>query len=123
MATMAHDTDSRSLDPSTAWRAVESRDASYDGRFVYGVSSTGIYCKPSCPSRRPSRANVSFHDSPDAAELAGFRACLRCKPRDAAASSATERGVEAARAYLDANDDRVVSLTELATRAGLSASH
>jgi AraC family transcriptional regulator, regulatory protein of adaptative response / methylated-DNA-[protein]-cysteine methyltransferase len=123
MATMARETEANSVTPAAAWRAVESRDPRFDGRFVYAVSSTGIYCKPSCPSRRPSRANVSFFETPDLAETAGFRPCLRCKPRDAAATSATERGVEAARAYLDANDDRVVSLTELATRAGLSPSH
>jgi AraC family transcriptional regulator of adaptative response/methylated-DNA-[protein]-cysteine methyltransferase len=120
---MANNTDTHSISPDTAWRAVEQRDARFDGRFVYAVSSTGIYCKPTCASRRPSRGNVSFFETADAAEAAGFRACLRCAPRDAAIASATERGVEAARAYLDANDDRVVSLTELATRSGLSASH
>src|SRR6185503_3985778 len=96
------------------WTAVETRDSSRDGTFVYAVVSTGIYCRPSCPSRRPTRANARFFDSPDDAERGGFRACLRCKPRDQQASSATSDGVDAARAYLDRNADRAVSLDELA---------
>src|SRR5689334_954168 len=121
MATMARHIDTP-IDPSSAWRAVESRDARFDGRIFYAVSTTGIYCKPSCASRRPSRANVSFFESSEAARAAGYRACRRCKPDNSAAVSSTERGVETARAYLDANDDRSVSLNELAAKAGLSAS-
>src|SRR5258706_10763471 len=64
------------------WQAVDSKDASFDGRFVFAVSSTGIYCRPSCPSRRPRRDRVTFFSLPDGAEQAGFRACLRCRPRD-----------------------------------------
>ena len=63
------------------WDAVLSRDARGDGRFVYGVRSTRVYCRPSCPSRRPNRASVRFFPGPDAAEIAGFRACRRCHPR------------------------------------------
>ena len=63
-----------------AWQQVLGRDASADGQFFYGVKSTGIYCKPSCPSRRPERKNVSFFPTQAAAEAAGFRACLRCEP-------------------------------------------
>jgi AraC family transcriptional regulator of adaptative response/methylated-DNA-[protein]-cysteine methyltransferase len=122
MATMARHIDTP-IDPTTAWRAVDSRDARFDGRFFYAVSTTGIYCKPSCASRRPSRANVSFFETTEAAEAAGFRACRRCKPSDSAAVSATERGVETARAFLDANPDRAVSLSELAAKSRLSASH
>ena len=62
------------------WHAVINRDAVYDGRFWFAVSSTGIYCKPSCPSRRPRRDRVMFFPSCDDAEAAGFRSCLRCKP-------------------------------------------
>lgn len=104
------------------WRAVLKRDASQDGRFYYGVRSTGVYCKPSCASRRPRRDRVAFFDSPSGAEAAGFRACKRCKP-SSTQPSATELGVEKARAFLDANVDRTVSLAELAKHAGLSASH
>ncbi len=63
-----------------AWQQVLARDPSADGQFFYGVKSTGIYCKPSCPSRRPERKNVSFYPTAAAAEAAGFRACLRCDP-------------------------------------------
>src|ERR1700756_2012074 len=63
------------------WRAVQERDSSRDGQFVFAVSSTGIYCRPSCPSRRPRRENVAFFRRPDEAEKAGYRACLRCRPR------------------------------------------
>src|SRR5947209_5264896 len=63
------------------WEAVISRDPNQDGRFVFAVSSTGVYCRPSCPSRRPRRENVIFFRKPDEAEKAGYRACLRCRPR------------------------------------------
>ncbi|HSB61106.1 MAG TPA: Ada metal-binding domain-containing protein, partial [Vicinamibacteria bacterium] len=66
------------------WRAVLARDAGQDGAFVFAVRSTGIYCRPTCPARRPLRANVRFYPAPDAAERAGFRACRRCHPRSAA---------------------------------------
>src|SRR5438046_1545762 len=67
------------------WEAVMSRDPNQDGRFVFAVSSTGVYCRPSCPSRRPRRENVTFFRKPDEAERAGYRACLRCRPRAIAA--------------------------------------
>ena len=123
MATMAADLDSNAVDNRTAWRAVERRDARYDGRFVYGVSSTHIYCKPSCASRRPSRANVTFFASPEAAEKAGYRACMRCNPREPHAASTTVKGVERARNFLDANIERAIPLAELARHAHLSPSH
>ncbi|MBX7245181.1 MAG: methylated-DNA--[protein]-cysteine S-methyltransferase [Candidatus Sumerlaeaceae bacterium] len=60
--------------------AVTNRDSLCDGKFVYGVRSTGVYCRPSCPSRRPRRDQTEFFENPDSAEIAGYRACLRCKP-------------------------------------------
>lgn len=66
--------------PDDLWRAVQRRDRRYDGRFVYAVRSTGIYCRPTCPSRRPGRKQVSFFDSPRDAGSAGYRACRRCLP-------------------------------------------
>jgi serine phosphatase RsbU (regulator of sigma subunit) len=63
------------------WERVLAKDKTADGEFVYAVSSTGIYCRPSCPSKRPSRKNVKFFESPAAAERAGFRACRRCEPQ------------------------------------------
>ena len=63
------------------WEAVVARDARRDGEFFFAVSSTGVYCRPSCAARRPRRENVQFFRSPEAAEKAGYRACLRCRPR------------------------------------------
>jgi AraC family transcriptional regulator of adaptative response/methylated-DNA-[protein]-cysteine methyltransferase len=67
--------------PDRRWAAVVGRDRSHDGKFVFAVSTTGVYCRPSCPARRPRRENVSFFFRPEEAEKAGFRACLRCRPR------------------------------------------
>src|SRR5690242_13276070 len=72
------------LDATHQWRIVLARDRRYDGDFVYAVRSTGIYCRPSCPSRRPRRTLVRFFPIPEAAEAAGFRACRRCHPRQVA---------------------------------------
>jgi AraC family transcriptional regulator of adaptative response/methylated-DNA-[protein]-cysteine methyltransferase len=107
------------ISPNEAWRAVTDRDAGYDGQFVYAVKSTRIYCRPSCPSRRPSRENVRFYAAPDEAERGGYRACKRCDPRD----ERRDDPIAKARAYLDAAGERAVSLPELAAHAGVSASH
>src|SRR2546422_4410058 len=72
------------LTPERRWRIVLARDRRYDGAFVYAVRSTGIYCRPSCPSRRPRRAQVAFFPVPEAAELAGFPPCPPCPPGQAA---------------------------------------
>src|SRR4051812_18046440 len=87
------------LDKEEAWRAVERRDPRFDGRFVYAVESTRIYCRPSCPSRRPTRSRVAFYTAPMAAEEAGYRACRRCRPREAAGTPAAV-AVERARQYI-----------------------
>lgn len=71
-------------DDAARWQAVLNRNGAADGAFVYAVQSTGIYCRPSCPSRRPRRDRVSFFALPEAAEHAGFRACKRCHPEQAA---------------------------------------
>jgi AraC family transcriptional regulator of adaptative response/methylated-DNA-[protein]-cysteine methyltransferase len=125
MATMVADSPAEPtrLTDTDAWTAVESRDASFDGRFVYAVRSTHIYCRPSCPSRRPRRENVSFFPAPGDAERAGYRACRRCDPRGDKRTHDGSPAVERAVRYLDANDDRAVSLAELAAHAHLSASH
>lgn len=71
------------LDEPACWRAVLARDASRDGSFVYAVRSTGVFCRPSCPARRPRPENVAYFPDPGAAERAGFRACRRCRPGQA----------------------------------------
>ena len=69
-----------SAERDSRWRSVATRDRSADGSFVYAVRSTGVYCRPSCPSRGAKPQNVVFYATPAAAEAAGFRACLRCHP-------------------------------------------
>ena len=125
MATMAIErpTTSVQLSDDDAWHAVETRDEQYDGQFVYAVKTTGVYCRPSCASRRALRANVTFFSEPHDAERAGFRACLRCEPRAEHTERTGAAAVERARSFLDAHTDRTVSLGELATHVGLSASH
>jgi AraC family transcriptional regulator of adaptative response/methylated-DNA-[protein]-cysteine methyltransferase len=103
------------------WRAVLTRDGAQDGLFVYGVSTTGVYCKPSCPSRRPGRSRVSFYPTPDDAEAAGYRACLRCQPR--ARGRPWERPIELARLYLDQHATEKVTLEHLSEVVGLSPFH
>jgi AraC family transcriptional regulator of adaptative response/methylated-DNA-[protein]-cysteine methyltransferase len=106
-----------------AWRAVSARDAHYDGRFVYAVRSTRVYCRPSCPSRRPTRANVRYFLAPEDAESAGYRACLRCRPREERALLDSERAVARARAYLDQHAGETTPLAKLAAHAGASPFH
>ena len=76
------------LDPEVCYRALETRDARFDGRFFTGVTSTGIYCRPICPARTPMRKHCRFFLSAAAAQQAGFRACLRCRPEIAPHSPA-----------------------------------
>lgn len=101
------------------WQAVAGRDRSADGTFYYAVRSTGVFCRPGCPSRRPSRAQVEFFDLPSQAIDAGYRACRRCRPDEAPADTAL---VERARALIDTSDE-APRLDELAAAAGVSASH
>lgn len=111
------------FDNDEAWRAVEARDSRFDGRFVYAVKSTRIYCRPSCPSRRPNRSRVSFYSAPDAAEEAGYRACRRCRPRDTQLASAATVAVERARKLIEEQPDQLLTLAELAARVGVSPFH
>jgi AraC family transcriptional regulator of adaptative response/methylated-DNA-[protein]-cysteine methyltransferase len=123
MATWAIEQGSAIFPETVAWRAVARRDRRSDGAFVYAVRSTGVYCRPSCPSRRPSRANVSFFLTCDDAEHAGYRACLRCRPAAERAGTATDGAVERARLYLERHAGRAVPLAELAAHAGVSPWH
>ena len=106
------------------WQAVTSRDGGGDGGFVYGVTSTGIYCRPSCASRRPNRANVRFFDLPGAAEAAGFRACRRCRPEAAAEDSLAVRAARAIEAALGVEGEgQAPTLAELGASLGVSGGH
>lgn len=104
------------------WAAVAARDPGFDGTFVYSVATTGVYCRPSCPSRPARPENIAFHDSPAAAERAGFRPCKRCTPQDV--SRFEERALIVADLcrYIEAADHSP-SLAELARRAGWSIHH
>lgn len=100
------------------WSAVAARDAHADGQFVYAVCTTGVYCRPSCPSRRPRRANVRFFSDGRSAARAGFRACRKCAGRTDSLPAAVQ---QACRIIEDA--DVVPSLAVLAEAVGLSPSH
>ncbi len=107
------------LDPDTAWAAFMRRDRSWDGRVIGAVKTTGVYCKPSCPARRPKREHVIFYASGEEARAAGFRSCLRCKPdavgRDREAIARAVKIIEAA--------EEPPTLTELAEAVGYAPHH
>ncbi|WP_296942239.1 bifunctional DNA-binding transcriptional regulator/O6-methylguanine-DNA methyltransferase Ada [uncultured Massilia sp.] len=104
------------------WAAVCARAADADGVFYYSVRSTGVFCRPSCPSRTPRRANVAFHASTGAAEAAGFRACLRCRPREAPLAVRQAEAVAQACRLIDAAED-APDLASLAAACGMSRFH
>jgi AraC family transcriptional regulator of adaptative response/methylated-DNA-[protein]-cysteine methyltransferase len=105
------------------WKALAARDRAADGTFVYAVTSTGVYCRPSCPSRRPRADRVQFFDTTHEARQAGFRACKRCRPDTVGLA---QPGVEAVRrvsAYLATHADQTVTLAHLARVAAMSPHH
>ncbi len=104
------------------WGDVVARDPRADGRFVYSVRTTGVYCRPSCGSRRARPENVRFHDSAAAAERAGFRPCLRCQPSGPALAERQAAVVTAACRHIE-RAESMPTLAELARGAGLSAFH
>ena len=107
------------LDADTAWAAFMRRDRSWDGKVIGAVKTTGIYCKPSCPARRPKREHVDFFATADEARAAGYRPCLRCKPdevgRDREAVAKAVKLIECA--------EGTPSLTELAAVVGYAPHH
>lgn len=105
------------------WQAVLARDAQFDGIFVMAVKSTGIYCRPSCPARRPRRDRVTFFRLPEAAEQAGFRACLRCHPKRARLVDPQVEMVQRTCRYIESQDESTVTLAALSEHVGISAFH
>jgi len=107
------------LDPDTAWAAFMRRDRKWDGRVIGAVHTTGIYCKPSCPAKRPKRENVTFYASGEEARAAGYRACLRCKPdevgRDREAVALAVRLIEEA--------EEPLTLDQLSEAVGYAPHH
>lgn len=105
------------------WQAVLTKDARFDGQFVFAVSSTGIYCRPSCPSRRARRDRVSFFQSPEGAEQAGFRACRRCHPRDARGGDAQTQMAQQVCRIIEENQGEPITLAKLSGHIGVSPFH
>lgn len=111
------------MDPIEARRrAVHRRDRTADGTFVYAVKTTGVYCRPSCPSRRARPENVEFHDDAAAAERAGFRPCKRCQPNEPGLAKRHAETVAMVCRLLEASEEEP-TLEALARHAGLSAFH
>jgi len=111
--TMGHSSQFDTTAQDRYWEAVVARDSGHDGKFFFAVSSTGVYCRPSCAARRPRRENVRFFPSPEAAERAGYRACLRCRPR-ALATNGESNVVKAICRYIEQNLDEPLTLGRLA---------
>ena len=112
----------KNLNADECWRAVQQRDAEQDGRFVYGVVTTGVFCRPSCPGRKALRRNVRFYSSAAEAERDGLRACLRCRPA-ADDSQGNSTRIQAACRYIEQHSGGPLRLRDLAGRAGLSPFH
>jgi AraC family transcriptional regulator, regulatory protein of adaptative response / methylated-DNA-[protein]-cysteine methyltransferase len=107
------------FDSDEAWAAFERRDRSYDGRFIVAVTTTGIYCKPSCPARRPRRENVRLYADAAEARAAGFRPCLRCKPGEIGRN----REAVAKAVALLGREGEPMTLEQLAVAVGYAPHH
>ena len=113
---------SRKRQDEDRWAAVIARDAARDGEFVFAVKTTGVYCRPSCPSRRPNRENVEFFELNSQAEQANYRACHRCKPNEISVQQKNALAVETA-CRLMQDSPKMPGLAELAQAAGISQFH
>jgi len=111
------------LDHEQCWRAVQQRDGSQDGRFFFGVLTTGVYCRPSCPARSPLRKNVRFYQTPEEAEHFGLRPCLRCRPSAAIGKDPNAGRIQLICSYIERHSEDSLKLDELARRAKLSPFH
>ena len=100
------------LTEDARWQSVLARDGASDGKFVFAVSSTGVYCRPSCPSKRPRRENVTFYRLPTEAESAGFRACLRCRPK-ASNGNPKQEMIKSICRYIEQRLDEPITLSQL----------
>lgn len=105
------------------WEAVAGKSRAFDGVFFFGVRTTGIFCRPSCSSRRPKRENVSFYFSATDAESAGFRACLKCKPREAKFTEPSSELIAKTFRLLRNKEIEIATVEELCSRLGVSTGH
>lgn len=110
-------------DENYYWRAVLQRDRHYDGVFVYAVQTTGIYCRPSCPARRPRQRQVQFFSSPEAATHAGFRPCRRCRPNESKHLEPYMERVRHACQYIRTTLESPLSLAALSRQVQCSPHH
>ena len=111
------------MNANEKWLRVLARDARSDGSFVYAVRSTGIYCRPSCPSRRPKREQVAFYQLPEAAERAGYRPCRRCHPREATRSNPDVDKARRACQHIDNYPEGTPTLATLSAQVNASPYH
>lgn len=107
------------MDRTSYWHAVLNRDEMYDGQFVYAVRTTGVYCRPTCPSRRPKPEHVEFFATPDDAERADYRACRRCDPRGERGELHHARMIDVCR-YLEQPHESIPTLDELGAKFAMS---
>jgi AraC family transcriptional regulator, regulatory protein of adaptative response / methylated-DNA-[protein]-cysteine methyltransferase len=114
--------DMKNVIEDSRWQAVLARDGASDGKFVFAVSSTGVYCRPSCPSKRPRRENVTFFRKPQEAETAGFRECLRCRPKAITGNPRQELMKSVCR-YIEQHLDEPVTLARLGAEFRQSPFH
>lgn len=111
------------LDENRCWEAVLGRDASQDGKFYYGVMTTGVFCRPSCAARRPKRENVRFYATAAEAERDGLRPCQRCHPLAAAGSDPLTAKIRNLCYYIEQHADESLTLARLSKEARLSPFH
>ncbi|WP_088893480.1 bifunctional DNA-binding transcriptional regulator/O6-methylguanine-DNA methyltransferase Ada [Leptolyngbya ohadii] len=117
-------TATRSIDTEEMlWQAVLQRDSAFEGLVFYGVRSTKIYCRPTCPSRKPNRDRVCFFDSVQSAEAAGYRPCKRCLPQEATLPNSNLAKVLVICRYLDSHSETIPSLAELGSSVKMSPAH
>src|SRR5947209_3927494 len=114
--------DMKNVIEDSRWQTVLDRNGASDGKFVFAVSSTGIYCRPSCPSKRPKRENVTFFRKPQEAESAGFRECLRCRPK-AIAGNPRQELIKSVCRYIEQHLDEPVTLSRLGAEFRQSPFH
>jgi AraC family transcriptional regulator of adaptative response/methylated-DNA-[protein]-cysteine methyltransferase len=122
--TMEPAADNKIMGPAEQyWEAVQTRDRGYDGKFYYGVITTGVFCRPSCPARLPLRKNVRFYETPAEAAHDGLRPCLRCRPLSAVGADPDAARMSDICRYIEAHATETLTLAGLAARAGLSPFH
>jgi len=113
----------KTLNEEACWKAVTAKDRTQDGRFVFGVVTTGVFCRPSCPARTPKRQNVRFYATIADAAQDGLRPCLRCRPLEPSHDRRTAAAIAAVCGYVRAHAGEPITLEALASAAGLSRFH